>query len=72
MEIPLARQLQDGYAWPLGENRRKGSKESKKGNNQMTDIKQRSLLERIAAVLSPAYKIIKFVFDVYVLVHTGH
>jgi hypothetical protein len=33
---------------------------------------ERSVLERVAAVLSPAFKIIKVAFDFYVLYKTGH
>jgi hypothetical protein len=38
----------------------------------MLNDPKRSLLERIAAVLSPAFKIIKVGFDFYVLYKTGH
>lgn len=39
---------------------------------KMHAIKQRSLLERIATVLSSVYKIIKVGIDLYTLVHFGH
>ena len=38
----------------------------------MSTNNRRSVLERIAAVLCPAYKIVKVAFDFYLLVHTGH
>lgn len=34
----------------------------------MLIVPEHSLLERVAAVLSPAYKIIKVAFDLYVLI----
>jgi hypothetical protein len=34
----------------------------------MSIVPEHSILERIAAVLTPAYKIIKVLFDLYVLV----
>ena len=38
----------------------------------MLNYPERSFLDRVAAVLSPIYRIIKVVFDFYTLVHMGH
>jgi hypothetical protein len=40
--------------------------------NIMLNYPERSFLDRVAAVLSPIYRIIKVVFDFYTLVHMGH
>jgi hypothetical protein len=37
----------------------------------MIDTPKRSLLERIAAVLPPAAIIVKVVFDLFVILHSG-
>lgn len=68
MGIPLASQLQDGYAVPL---ERKPEHSSNK-EHTMNGTAENPSWGRFTTMLSYVYKFAKLGFDFYKLVHLGH
>jgi hypothetical protein len=72
LEIPLANQLQDGYAVPLERKPEHFLVDVSFGVFMSEATNKRPLVAQITTVLSYVCKIAKLSFDIYTLVHFGH